>query len=244
MWHFYRKQPTLSFKRAGHRDGLLLLKPEGCSSSDLQCEGWTGRPIGGAWSPPLALSPLPVPPCQSLCPSGSPSMHSWVLGLGRVAAQPLMPLSFTHSLFLLGVFFGICLPNKLSMRGVLTQASYYQSQGAKVGKPTKSIGGNDFRANLENKHTPCWAVWGSSCWFRGLKTWYCGSGIWVLKSLWFAWLLPWCVTFSNVDPFSCWKVQAFIPTAHVRTHKPCDSFIFQVYCCALLNWVLVIKDKR
>lgn len=43
--------------------------------------------------------------------------------------------------------------NKLSIRCILTQASYYQSQRAEVGKPTKSIGGNDFRANLENKHT-------------------------------------------------------------------------------------------
>lgn len=52
------------------------------------------------------------------------------------------------------------------------------------------------------------------------------------------------VAFRKVDLFYCWKSQAFIPTAHVRTHKPCGDFIFHVYCCVFLNWVLIIKDKK
>lgn len=52
------------------------------------------------------------------------------------------------------------------------------------------------------------------------------------------------VAFRKVDLFYCWKSQVFIPTAHVRTHKPCDDFIFHVYCCVFLNWVLIIKDKK
>lgn len=93
---------------------------------------------------------------------------SWVLGLGRAAAQPLMLLSFHPQPVPLGAFFGICLTNKLSVRVVLTQASYYQSQGTEVGKPTESIGGNDFRANLKSKDTP-------SEWF---ETAHCDLNIW------------------------------------------------------------------
>lgn len=70
------------------------------------------------------------------------------MSFGKAAAQ-----TGKASPVLLGVFFGICLLNKLSVRGVLTQASYYQSQGAEVGKSTKCIGGNYFRVDLKNKYT-------------------------------------------------------------------------------------------
>lgn len=86
---------TSLFRPVGYRDGLLLLKPEDGSSSGSWCEGWAR--LGPS---PLPPAPLPVPPHQTLQPRGSPSVHWWVLGLVRRAAQPLMLLSFTHNLFL------------------------------------------------------------------------------------------------------------------------------------------------
>lgn len=215
MWYFYRKQPTcLSDQWA---TGMV------CSSWSPRAllaqvrgvrKGWTGRPIGRAWSPSLPFScspststPKPAPLWETpYAQLGARSQQSSCLApkAAKLHPQPV------H----LGVFFGICLPNKLSVRSVLTQASYYQSQGAEVGKSTKTIGGNDFRANLENKHTSCWVVWDSLCWFRGLKTWYCSAGLQIT---------PFCLVAAPVCGFPQARLIVLLKGAGFRTHCPCED---------------------
>lgn len=112
------------------------------------------KPIGRAWSHPLACSPFSSPFTPKLAPLWEPfyaqlADRSWQSCCSAPNAAKRYPQPAPSD-----VFFGICLPNKLHRRSVLTQASDYHSQGAEVSKPTKSIGGNDFRANLENKHNP------------------------------------------------------------------------------------------
>lgn len=214
-------------------------------ATELMCSSWSlktvvahthgvrarqGGLLTGLCSLPLLLAPLPGPPHQSLSPSGSPSMQGWVLGLGRAAAQPLTLLSFTHSLLLwafsLGLLAKYIVHERCSYSGLLLPVP-----GSRSWQTHKEHRWQWLQSEPgKQTYTPCWVVWDSWCWFRGLKAWLCGSGLWVLKSLCFAWLLPQCAAFSKAGSFSCWKMQTFIPTAHVRTQNPCDGFIFHVYC--------------
>lgn len=186
MWYFYRKQPNSSFKPACYGVDLLLLKLMGSSSSGSCLRVKQRRLSEGLGSFPLPSAPLPVPPHQNLYPSGCPSIHSWVLGLGRAAAQTLILASFTSSLFLQALSLGFA-----RQKIVCESASYsgllLPVPGSRSWQTHREHRWRWLQSEPEKQRHALWVVWNSSLWFKALKTWHCGSEH---KNNSLAWLVP------------------------------------------------------